>query len=75
MIALLFSKMWGETRLPEESASIVPHWSEVEREIPPHYAEWVGYIAETLRDDYRASLPPKPSKKCKRKFVKFGENS
>ena len=75
MLGRLFQKKGVHPREPLESSAIAPHWSEVEREIPPHYFEWIAGITEQLRKDYRESLPPNISNKCKRKFVKVIKNS
>lgn len=74
MIGLLFFKKGVGTREREESPAIHPHWSEVERVLPPHYNEWINFIKDQLKKSYSESLPPKISKKYKRKFVSVAKN-
>jgi hypothetical protein len=75
MLGRLFQKKGVDPREEYENPINKPHWSQVERKIPPHYFEWIAGITEELNQNYRDSLPPIISNKCKRKFVKFAKNS
>ena len=65
MIGRLFKKRGAETRNSKESVRNLPHWSEIDREWPPHYVEWIMHIKSELEKDYKSQLPPEISKKYK----------
>lgn len=75
MLWLLFQKKRVDPQEDLESPRNKPHWSQVEREIPAHYFDWIANIKTELDKSYHDALPPIISKKYKRKFVKFAKNS